>query len=116
MNKNKILNEFGFRKKDMDFMTHLFQGHPEIEKVIIFGSRGRGDFEHGSDVDLALEGKEITFETVSSIHTSLEQESPTYLWFDILSLNTLKNQKLKEQIVKYGKVFYRREETKHQED
>ena len=107
MIKIETLNEFGFRKKDMDFMIHLFREHPEIEKVIIYGSRGRGNFEHGSDVDLALEGKEITFETVSLIHMMLEQESPTYLWLDVLHLDSLKNQKLKEQIYKYGKLFFK---------
>jgi len=103
------LNEFGFRQKDMDFMIRLFKEHPEIEKVIIYGSRGRGDFEHGSDVDLALEGKEITLETISTIHTKLEEESPTYLWFDVLHFDRLKNMKLKEQIEKYGKVFFIKE-------
>jgi uncharacterized protein len=102
----ETLNEFGFRQKDMDFMIHLFREHPEIEKVLIYGSRGRGDFEHGSDVDIALEGKEITYETVSYIHTKLEEESPTYLWFDVLHFDTLKNQKLKEQIKKNGKLLF----------
>ena len=105
----ETLNEFGFRQKDMDFMIHLFREYPEIEKVIIYGSRGRGDFEHGSDVDIALEGKEITSETVSCIHTKLEEESPTYLWFDVLHYDSLKNQKLKEQIEKYGKLFFIKE-------
>ena len=103
---DELLNEFGFRQKDMDFMMHLFREHSEIEKVILYGSRARGDFEHGSDVDLALEGNEITFETVSIVHSKLEEESPTYLWFDVLHFNTLKNQKLKDQIEKYGKVFF----------
>ena len=90
-------------------MIHLFRDHPEIEKVIIYGSRGRGDFEHGSDVDIALEGKEITSETVSYIHTKLEEESPTYLWFDVLHFETIKNFKLKEQIEKYGKIIYQKD-------
>ena len=104
-----MLNEFGLRQKDMDFMTHLFLGYPEIEKVMIYGSRGRGDFEHGSDVDLALSGKGITSEIVSHIHTILEEDSPTYLWFDVLHLDTLKNEKLKEQIEKYGKLIFVKE-------
>jgi uncharacterized protein len=105
----EALNEFGFRQKDMDFMIHLFREHPEIEKVIIYGSRGRGDFEHGSDVDLALKGKDISFQTVSMIHTTLEQESPTYLWFDVLHFETIKNFKLKEQIEQYGKIIYQKD-------
>ena len=109
MNEVESLNQFGFRTKDMDYMMRLFSSFPEIEKVIIFGSRGRGDFEHGSDVDLALEGEKITYETVSSVHSKLEEESPTYLWFDVLHLDTLNNQKIKEQIVKYGKVLFIKE-------
>lgn len=58
----------------MAYMDQLFRSHPEIEKVILYGSRARNEFRRGSDVDLALM-------TVSDILFKLEEESPTLLFF-----------------------------------
>jgi predicted nucleotidyltransferase len=100
------LNKYGLREKDMDFMIHVFESRPEIESVILYGSRATGQFERGSDVDLALKGKEVNWETISYIHTMLEEESPTLLGFDVLDYDRLRNQKLKEEIDKNGVVIF----------
>jgi predicted nucleotidyltransferase len=103
-----VLNEFGLRQKDIDFMIHLFEKHPEIEKVMLYGSRANGRHELGSDVDLAILGKDVTYRIVSHIHFILEEESPTPLWFDVLHYDTLKNETLKKEIESDGKVIYKK--------
>jgi predicted nucleotidyltransferase len=103
------LNEYGLRDKDVDFMINLFRQHSEIEKVLLYGSRSNGSHELGSDVDLALTGKNITPKIVNLIHYVLEEESPTPLWFDVLHYDTIKNEKLKEEIDSSGKVIYKKE-------
>ena len=54
------LNEYGLRQKDMDYMIRLFESVFSVEKVILFGSRASGDFERGSDIDLAMVGNSVT--------------------------------------------------------
>jgi predicted nucleotidyltransferase len=100
------LNEYGLREKDIAFMINLFRQQPEIEKVMLFGSRAYGNYRLGSDVDLALTGRNITPKVINHIHYILEEESPTLLWFDVLHYETVKNDKLKEEIAKYGRVIY----------
>lgn len=100
------LNQYGLREKDMAYMNQLFQSHPEIEKVILYGSRARKEFRRGSDVDLALMGEQVTFETVSSVLFNLEEESPTLLFFDVLHYDSLKNENLKKEIEEDGDVIY----------
>jgi predicted nucleotidyltransferase len=100
------LNEFGLREKDLEFMFNLFKQHSEIERVLLYGSRAYGNYELGSDVDLALAGKNITPQIVNHIHYILEEESPTPLWFDVVHFNAIKNIKLKEEIDSFGKVIY----------
>lgn len=100
------LNKFGLREKDMQYMLQLFKQIPVIEKVILYGSRSTGNFEKGSDVDLAVIGKKVTFTDVAHLHYVLENKSPTLLWFDVLHFDTLKNEKLKKNIIDEGIVIY----------
>jgi len=100
------LNEFGLREKDIEFMINLFNQQPEIEKVLLYGSRAYGNYRLGSDIDLALAGKYITPQIVNHIHYILEEESPTPLWFDVIHYDTIKSDKLKEEIDSFGKVIY----------
>jgi predicted nucleotidyltransferase len=100
------LNRYGLRNKDMDYMLSLFQKIEAIEKVILYGSRATGLHERGSDVDLAIAGKEVKFTEIAEIHHLLENESPTLLAFDVLHYDTLKNEKLKGYIDKEGIVIY----------
>lgn len=103
------LNDFGLRKKDMDYMTDLFAARPEIEKVIIYGSRATGHHRHGSDVDLALVGKEVDFDTISQVQTNLNEDGPTLLFFEVLGYDKLTNEKLKSEIDNDGICLYQRE-------
>ncbi len=100
------LNEYGLRQKDLDYMQGLFKTVPAIEKVILYGSRAMGDFEKGSDIDLAIVGKRITNRDIAHIHFKLENDSPTLFWFDVLRDDVLNDNKLKQQIDTYGKVIF----------
>lgn len=106
------LNTYGLREKDMQYMHELFVQIPSIEKVILYGSRATGDFERGSDVDLAVAGKDVSFSEINHLHYMLENESPTLLWFDVLHLDKLQNEKLKQNIINCGIVIYEREPVK----
>lgn len=100
------LNQYGLRDKDMQYMYAVFAGIPQIEKVILYGSRAAGTFEKGSDVDLALAGSSITPYHIARVHNMLENESPTLLWFDVLHYNSIKNEKLKKNIDEEGILIY----------
>ena len=100
------LNEYGLRQKDMDYMISLFSSYPDIDKVVLYGSRAIGKFNRGSDIDLALIGGKISGETRCRINYKLEEESPTLLWFDVLHYDTLINKKLKHEIDRNGKVIF----------
>ena len=102
------LNQYGLRDKDMKYMYDLFASIPGIEKVILYGSRARGDFERGSDVDLAVAGSEVSYSDIAKVHHMLENESPTLLWFDVLHYNTLKNEKMKKSIDKDGIAIFKK--------
>lgn len=72
-----------------------------IEKVILFGSRARGDFRRTSDIDLAVEGGDFT-----RFALDVDEETSTLLEYDIVSLDRDMQDELRESIEKDGRVIY----------
>jgi predicted nucleotidyltransferase len=103
---NYELNQYGLRTKDMDFLNHTFRKF-SVDKAVIFGSRARGNYRLGSDVDIALWGN-LSSSDLKKIHFLLEYDSPTLLVFDVMLFSEVANQSLKEQILREGKTIYQR--------
>ena len=74
--------------------------------AILYGSCALGTFKKGSDIDIALKGKEITSTICSLIHFELEEETLLPYFFDITNYEIIKNQKLIEHIDRVGKILY----------
>ena len=72
-----------------------------VEKVILFGSRARGDFYRTSDIDLAVVGGDI-----ARFALDVEEETTTLLKYDIVDLNGVVQPELKQSIEKEGKLIY----------
>lgn len=73
----------------------------DIDKVILFGSRARGDYKRTSDIDLAVEGGDV-----ASFSLDVEEETTTLLKFDIVDLGRAIQEELMESIEKEGKIIY----------
>ncbi|OAA93675.1 nucleotidyltransferase family protein [Clostridium coskatii] len=83
----------------------IFSRYTEIEKVLLFGSRARGDNRNNSDIDLCIFGEGVTHLILAKINMDLN-ELNTCLSFDILSINEISKEELIENILKEGVVIY----------
>lgn len=99
---------YGLGDSDKNYLIQTIQSFNEIDKVVIFGSRAKGNYKAGSDVDLAVYGADVTFDVVSRLHAVLEDESPMPYFFDVIDFNHLDNQELKSHIERVGKVIFQR--------
>lgn len=71
-----------------------------LDKVILFGSRARGDHRERSDVDLAVSGGDV-------VRFSLGVEDlPTLLSFDVVDLDGAVQPELLESIQREGVTLY----------
>jgi type I restriction enzyme S subunit len=86
----------------------ILRRYHEIEKAVIYGSRAKGNYREGSDIDLTLFGN-INTKTIADVLDALDESFLPYT-FDISAYDSLKNDKLREHIDRVGKEFYRREE------
>jgi predicted nucleotidyltransferase len=89
---------YGLKKKELTELKQILARH-HIEKAILFGSRAKGDYTAGSDVDLAVIGDE------KQLSDALNEESHLVYYFDVVNLEKIQNQKLKEHIRRVGKVL-----------
>lgn len=72
-----------------------------IKKVILFGSRARGDFRSKSDIDLAILGNDF-----SRFVLDVDETTSTLLEYDFVDLNRGVSRDLMESIDKEGVVLY----------
>lgn len=93
---------FGLRDADLEYIISALRQFDEIQKAVIFGSRAKGNYKAGSDVDIAIWGENVTFTTISRLHAMLEDESPMPYMFDIVDYTHLNHEKLKEHIDQVG--------------
>lgn len=98
--------KFGLDKVTIDRINSVFMKYPEIEVVVIYGSRAKGNYREGSDIDISLKGKEITDETRTRVCQEIDDLNTPYL-FDISIFHTLKSESLIEHINRVGQTFYK---------
>jgi predicted nucleotidyltransferase len=101
-----MLDKFGLKEKDLETINAFFKKQSVIESACIFGSRAKGNFKNGSDVDIALKGDLLNFEVINQISYWLNEESSMPYKFDVLNYHTLTNGALKEHIDRVGVLFY----------
>ena len=72
-----------------------------IDKVILFGSRARGDYSKVSDIDIAVTGGDI-----AEFSIDVDEETNTLLQFDVVNLDGSVQKELLESIEREGIVIY----------
>ncbi|BBP45282.1 hypothetical protein THMIRHAS_06550 [Thiosulfatimonas sediminis] len=99
---------FGLPDVTFARMREVFARYPSIEKVVIYGSRAKGNFRPGSDIDLTLIGKELDDSVLSHISTDLDDLNMPYM-LDVSLFEQIVSEALLQHIDRVGKVFYQRD-------
>ncbi|MGN6619148.1 MAG: nucleotidyltransferase family protein [Ilyomonas sp.] len=100
-------NTFGLKQGELEKIRSIISTEQNVEDAFIFGSRAKGNYKAGSDVDIALKGKGITCEMLTSISYLLNEETAMPYKFDLLNYDSLRNKELKEHIDRVGiSIFY----------
>lgn len=95
---------FGLSAETLAAINHCLQQYPDIVWVKIYGSRAKGDYERGSDIDLAYSSPaDCTADLLEAL-----DNLPTPYLFDVTHYETLKHEGLKAHIDRVGRVIYQR--------
>lgn len=99
------MTKFGLDSVDIEKINSVFSEFPEIENVIIYGSRAKGNYRENSDIDLVLVGKNLSHTLICEVNQRIDNLLLPYL-FDISILNQISNKELIEHIERVGCSFY----------
>ncbi len=79
----------------------------DIEKAVLYGSRAKGNYKSGSDIDLTLYGAGLSQETLMDVSMALDDLLLPYT-IDLSIYASLDHPALREHIDRVGLVFYQR--------
>jgi len=97
----------GLTKKDIDSIKTIFSKYKQIEKVLIYGSRAKGNYKPASDIDLTLIGRGIDLSLQLKIEFDLDDLMLPYK-FDISIYHKITDPEFIDHINRVGKEFYTR--------
>ncbi len=100
---------FGLPESAIARICAVFAAHPEIEKAVLYGSRAKGNFKPGSDIDLTLYGSGLTHALLLDLLVELDDLLLPWM-IDLSLFASLNHPALQEHIERVGKVFYQRGE------
>lgn len=94
------LDKTGIKQVVLDELISIAERY-HIEKLILFGSRARGDFRRTSDIDLAVSGGDF-----ARFVLDVEEETSTLLKYDFVDLDRNIQEELLKSIEKEGILIY----------
>ena len=95
----------GLSEAELETLRGVFARFPQIEEVILFGSRAQGTHRPSSNIDLAIKGKDITLDTLTKLRYTLEEETNLPYFFDVVIYERIENEELKRAIDGGEKIF-----------
>ena len=94
------MKETGIRTVVLEEIVKLAKQY-SLDKVILFGSRARGDYKSRSDIDLAVSGGDC-----ARFSLDVQEITSTLLFFDVVNLDGVVQRELLESIDKEGVCIY----------
>lgn len=89
----------------LDFVIRLAREHVKPRRVLLFGSRARGDFTERSDYDIAVDESGNSDTSWARFSLSVRDEAPTLKSIDLVRLSQV-DENFRSRILSEGKVIY----------
>lgn len=99
--------QFGLKQEDIDKINDVFASYEGIDSVVVYGSRAKGNFKVGSDIDLTIIENSLTFPEFLEIENTLDDLLLPYK-IDLSLKRKISNVDLLSHIDRVGKLFYKR--------
>jgi predicted nucleotidyltransferase len=96
---------YGLKPDTIAKINGIMAAHPEIEQAILYGSRAKGNYREGSDIDLCLVVETLTLTQLLKIENELDDLLLPYK-IDLSLFHALDSTTLVEHVHRVGVVFY----------
>jgi predicted nucleotidyltransferase len=99
---------FGLKEITIEKICGVFAKHPQVDKAVIYGSRAKGNYKNGSDIDLTLHGgEELTQKILYQILEEIDDLLLPYT-IDLSIFHDLSDPDFIDHIQRVGIMFYER--------
>lgn len=100
--------KYGLSAQALEKIRDVFTRYPEVEEAVLYGSRARGDYKNGSDIDLTLRGGDaLTHTILSRITNDLDDQLLPYT-IDLSIFKNIRNPEMVDQIKRVGVALYKK--------
>lgn len=99
-----MTGRFGLSENTIRKIADTASGFTGVERLVIYGSRARGDYKSGSDIDIAVFGRDLSMRDFSLLSSKLDELAGVFKT-DIVHFETLENEALKKTILSEGVVI-----------
>ena len=100
--------KFGLSLKTITAIQAVFAKYPQVSQVLLYGSRAKGNYRNGSDIDLTLLGSKLTLnDTLYPIMDDIDDLDLPYS-FDLSLFKQLDDVDFLDHIKRIGVVFYQK--------
>ena len=103
---------YGLKASIVKQINNVFTRYDTVQEVILYGSRAKGNYKPGSDIDLTLKGKGLDLRTLNRIDSDLDDLLLPYI-IDLSIYSRIDNVDLIAHIERVGVVFYERGAERH---
>jgi len=101
--------KYGLPEDIIKKIKAVFASFEEVEQVIIYGSRAKGNYKPASDIDLTLKGSGLTTAILNKISWELDDLLLPYT-FDLSIYHSITQADLLDHIQRTGEEFYTRQQ------
>ena len=108
MQPDEAVKRFGLKEATINKIMAVFAKYTQIDKILLYGSRAKGNYRNGSDIDLTLIGDQLNYSQLSSIESDIDDLFLPYS-FDISIFKDIDNPDLVEHINRVGVVLYEKD-------
>jgi uncharacterized protein len=96
---------FGLKENVIQRINAVLARYPQVEKAILYGSRAKGNYKNGSDIDLTLHGVDLNLNVIYKILDDLDELLLPYT-IDLSIFNKIDDPDVIEHIQRVGITFY----------
>jgi predicted nucleotidyltransferase len=96
---------FGLKEETIEAIKNCLEKFPTIEGAILYGSRAKGNYKSGSDIDTTLKGESLTLPEVFKLENTIDDLLLPYK-FDISIFHQISNPDLLDHINRVGQLIY----------
>ncbi len=101
-----MTSRFGLKESAIQKIRVVLGHYPQVDKATLYGSRAKGNFKNGSDIDLTLHGNsDLTLNVLYKIMDELDDLLLPYI-IDLSIYDTINDPDVIEHIQRVGVTFY----------